>query len=162
MVFLKKRIRSTVLLTCTLLMLTFVYTQPSRRVRIASAAPSGAQAARNDSARNARISGVEDVGKRVDSLQFIVVYNAELLRQDFQRKVIWVYVMLGVMIVGTMVLYGAFTQAQRQRKQLAEDLYGKALNEIAEIEGKFRRLEEEVRAQKAPPKKEPSRRRRKG
>ena len=117
--------------------------------------------AQDDSIESARISGVEDVGRRVDSLQFIVVYNAELLREEFQKKVIWVYVMLGVMIVGIMVLYGTFTQYQRQRKQLAEDLYGKALNEIAEIEGRFRRLEEEVRAQKPPPKKEPSRRRRK-
>jgi hypothetical protein len=109
---------------------------------------------------NARIANVEDVGRRVDSLQFIVVYNAELLREDFQRKVIWVYVMLGVMIVGIMVVYGALTQGQRQRKQLAEDLYGKALNEIAEIEGKFKSLEAEMRAPKPPPKKAPRRRKR--
>jgi hypothetical protein len=102
----------------------------------------------------------EGVAKMVDSLQLIVVYNAQLLRQDLERKVIWVYVMLGVMIVGTMVVYGALTQAQRQRKRLAEDLYGKALSEIAEIEGKFKSLEARMRAPKPPPKK--ALRRRKG
>ncbi len=100
----------------------------------------------------------EDVARMIDSLQFIVVYNAELLQQDFEKKVIWVYVMLGVMIVGIMVVYGALTQSQRQRKQMAEDLYGKALNELAEIEGRVKNLEADARVPKPPAKKAPRRR----
>jgi hypothetical protein len=143
-----------------LLATALAYAQTTRAVRNASAAPSSVHVLQKDTTAQGKTVKAEDVAKMVDSLQFIVVYNAQLLRQDLERKVIWVYVMLGVMIVGITVVYGALTQAQRQRKQLAEDLYGKALNEIAEIEGKLKSLEAQIRAPKPPPKKAPRHRKR--
>ncbi len=71
-----------------------------------------AQVAQEDSTGRARMVNVNEVAKRVDSLQFIVVYNAELLRRDLDSKVIWIYVMLGVMIIASMMMYGALNQAQ--------------------------------------------------
>jgi len=147
-----------VLASLCLLTSSLAYGQSARAVRRTQALPPSAAPVHKDTAARTQMAKAEDVAKMVDSLQFIVVYNAELLRQDFGKKVVWVYVMLGVMIVGIMVMYGALAQAQRQRRQLAEDLYGKALNEIAEIEGKVKNLETELKNPTHSPKQAPRRR----
>jgi hypothetical protein len=91
------------------------------------------------------------VAKRVDSLQFVVVYNAELLRQDLGTKVVWIYVMLGVMIVATMMMFGALNQAQRQRKDLEERVFISLSTSVASMEAKIKHLESEIESP-APPK----------
>jgi hypothetical protein len=147
-----------VVASLSLLISALAYAQPARAVRKVPGAPSGASVLQKDTTEQRQMAKAEDVARMIDSLQFIVVYNAELLQQDFEKKVIWVYVMLGVMIVGIMVVYGALTQSQRQRKQLAEDLYGKTLNELAEIEGRVKNLEADASAPKPPAKRAPRRR----
>jgi outer membrane murein-binding lipoprotein Lpp len=97
-----------------------------------------------DSISRARLSNVNDVAKLVDSLQFVVVYNAELLRQDLGSKVIWIYVMLGVMIVASMMMFGGLSQAQRQRKMLEERVYGTLSTSVANLEAKIRELESKI------------------
>jgi len=111
--------------------------------------------AQMDSVSRARLSNVNDVAKRVDSLQFIVVYNAELLRQDLGSKVIWIYVMLGVMIVATMMLFGALIQAQRQRKDLEERVLSSLSTSVAGMEAKIKQLESEIEPP-APPRRSAS------
>lgn len=109
-----------------------------------------AQAAQ-DSAGRARMTNVDEMAKRVDSLQFIVVYNAQLLRRDLDSKVIWIYVMLGVMIVASMMMYGALNQAQRQRKELEERVFNTLSASVSELETKINQVESQIGLH-APPK----------
>ena len=106
-----------------------------------------------DSASNARLSNVDDVAKRVDSLQFIVVYNYDLLRRDLDSKVVWIYVMLGVMIVASMMMYGALNQATRQRKELEERVFNSLSSSVANLEAQIKSVEAEIpsKAQRPPP-----------
>jgi hypothetical protein len=106
-------------------------------------------AMQRDSASKARMSNVDDVAKRVDSLQFIVVYNADLLRRDLDSKVVWIYVMLGVMIVASMMMYGALNQAQRQRKELEERVFNSLSSSVADLEAQIKHVEEEIPSPKA-------------
>jgi hypothetical protein len=103
-----------------------------------------AHAAQKDSVGRARMVNVDEVAKRVDSLQFIVVYNGELLRRDLDSKVIWIYVMLGVMIIASMMMYGALNQAQRQRKDLEERVFNTLSSSVSELETKIRHVESEM------------------
>ena len=106
-----------------------------------------------DSASKARFSNVDEVAKRVDSLQFIVVYNYDLLRRDLDSKVIWIYVMLGVMIVASMMMYGALNQATRQRKELEERVFNSLSSSVANLEAQIKGVEAEIptKAQRPPP-----------
>jgi outer membrane murein-binding lipoprotein Lpp len=110
-----------------------------------------AQAAQKDSASKTRMTNVDEMAKRVDSLQFIVVYNAQLLRRDLDSKVIWIYVMLGVMIVASMMMYGALNQAQRQRRDLEERVFNTLSTSVTELETKIKQVESEI-VSHAPPK----------
>jgi hypothetical protein len=100
-----------------------------------------------DSARSAT---VEEMAKRVDSLQFIVVYNAELLRRDLDSKMILMYVMLGIIIVASMLMYRLLKQNQRQRKELEENLMNRLSTSVADLEAKIKRIEEGMPPPKAP------------
>ena len=99
------------------------------------------EAAQRDSAGRARFTNIDEMAKRVDSLQFIVVYNGELLRQDLSSKVIWIYAMLGVMIVASMMMYGALNQAQRQRKDLEERIFTTMATNVSDLEAKIRQVQ---------------------
>lgn len=113
-----------------------------------------------DSADKAGFAVVDEMGKRVDSLQFIVVYNAQLLRQDLDSKVVWIYVMLGVMIIASMIMYGALNQAQRQRKDLEARVFASLSASAAEVEAKMKKLEMATKP-RARPKRAPSSRKKK-
>jgi outer membrane murein-binding lipoprotein Lpp len=106
--------------------------------------------AQKDSAGRARFGSVDEMARRVDSLQFIVVYNAELLRRDLDAKVIWIYVMLGVMIVASMMMYGALNQAQRQRKDLEERVFNTLSSSVAQLEEKIKFVESEIKSPPGP------------
>ena len=97
-----------------------------------------------DSASTDRFSTVEEMAKRVDSLQFIVVYNAEVLRRDLDSKVVWIYVMLGVMIVASMMMYGALNQAQRQKRDLEERVFEQLTSSTTELRSQIKGLEDVV------------------
>lgn len=116
--------------------------------------------AQEDSLSRARLSNINDVAMRVDSLQFVVVYNAELLRQDLGSKVIWIYVMLGVMIVATLMIFGALNQAQQQRKDLEERVFDSLSTSVAGMEAKIKHLESEIESP-APPRRSASPRKKK-
>ena len=116
---------------------------PTRVFQGAGAASS--DLAQSDSAGRARLSSVNEMARRVDSLQFIVVYNADLLRRDLDAKVIWIYVMLGVMIVASMMMYGALNQAQRQRKDLEERVFNSLSSSVTQLEEKIKHVESEIK-----------------
>jgi outer membrane murein-binding lipoprotein Lpp len=109
------------------------------------------ESAQQDSADKVRLRNVDEVARRVDSLQFIVVYNAQLLRRDLDSKVIWIYVMLGVMIIASMMMYGALNQAQRFHKDLEERVFAAASSSVKELEARIMQLESDIGAH-APPK----------
>jgi len=97
-----------------------------------------------DSAAGARMASVDDMAKRVDSLQIIVVYNAELLRRNLDSKIMLIYVMLGVIIVASMLMYALLKQIQRQRKELEDRLLHQLSTSVADLESKIRHVEDEL------------------
>ena len=57
-------------------------------ITVSGQTTTNASLSQKDSAAKLRMATVEEMAKRVDSLQFIVVYNAELLRSDLDSKMI--------------------------------------------------------------------------
>ena len=102
---------------------------------------SNASLHQKDSVTGARLSTVEDMAKRVDSLQFIVVYNAELLMRNLDSKMILIYVMLGIIIVASLLMYQLLKQMQRQRKELEERLLHQLSMSVADLEAKIKHAE---------------------
>jgi hypothetical protein len=139
---------------CTVLILLLALAIPAIGNPLHTQPQSGildrAQAAQKDSAGRMRMGNVDEMAKRVDSLQFIVVYNAQLLRRDLDAKVIWIYVMLGVMIIASMMMYGALTQAQRQRKDLEERVFNTLASSAAELERKINKVESDIGSHSLP------------
>jgi hypothetical protein len=88
-----------------------------------------------------RFATVQDMAKRVDSLQFIVVYNAELLRRDLDSKMMLMYVMLGIIIIASGLMYVLLKQTQRQRKELEERLLQQLSASVADLEAKIKHVE---------------------
>ncbi|MCX6135015.1 MAG: hypothetical protein NTU47_14475 [Ignavibacteriales bacterium] len=129
---------------------------PQNQNRVLSQAEKG----KKDSADKAGFANVDEMARRVDSLQFIVVYNAQLLRRDLDSKVVWIYVMLGVMIIASMMMYGALNQAQRQRKDLEARVFDSLATSAAELDAKIKQLESAIQPP-APPKRPPSPRKKK-
>jgi uncharacterized membrane protein YeiB len=99
-------------------------------------------ASQNQKDSAARAATVEDMAKRVDSLQFIVVYNAELLRRDLDSKMILIYVMLGIIIIASVLMYILLNQSQRQRKGLEEKLFHQLAVSVADLEAKIKHVED--------------------
>jgi hypothetical protein len=83
-------------------------------------------------------SSVQEIAKRVDSLQFIVIYNAELLRRDLDAKMILIYVMLGIITIAALLMYALLRQYQRQRKELEENLFHQLSMSVADLEAKIK------------------------
>ena len=94
-----------------------------------------------DSVAGARFSTVEEMAKRVDSLQFIVVYNAELLRRNLDSKMILMYVMLGIIIIASMLTYVLLNQIQRQRKDMEAKIFHQLSTSVADLEAKIKHVE---------------------
>jgi hypothetical protein len=90
---------------------------------------------------SSRFATVQDMAKRVDSLQFIVVYNAELLRRDLDSKMMLIYVMLGIIIIASLVMYSLLKQTQRQRKELEEKLFHQLSASVTDLEAKIKLVE---------------------
>jgi len=102
-----------------------------------------------DSAAGTKFLIAEDMAKRVDSLHFIVVYNAELLRRDLDSKMMLIYVMLGIIIVASMLIYALLKQNQQQRKELEERLLHQLAVSVADLEGKIKHSEADLSPPKA-------------
>ena len=131
---------------CTLLLvLALVLT-----IDVSGQAVSRASQNREDSSQ---IASVEEMAKRVDSLQFIVVYNAELLRRDLDSKMILIFVMLGIIIVACLLMYVLLRQNQIQRKGLEEKLTLQLSSSVADLETKIRHIEAELSPPKPPARK---------
>jgi hypothetical protein len=96
-----------------------------------------------------RYATVEDMSKRVDSLHFIVVYNAELLRRDLDSKMLLMYVMLGIIIIASVAMYALLKQTQRQRKELEEKLIHQVSASVADLEAKIKLVEAGLSSPKA-------------
>ncbi len=131
-----------------LLLLLFALTVPTMAtmpMHLSQGSGAGTSvSAQKDSLGRARFGSVDEMARRVDSLQFIVVFNAELLRHDLDAKVIWIYLMLGVMIVASMMMFGALNQAQRQRRDLEERVFSSLSSSVAELEAKIKYVESEI------------------
>jgi hypothetical protein len=108
-----------------------------------------AGASQKDSAAATKFSAVEEMAKRVDSLHFIVVYNAELLRRDLDSKMMLIYVMLGIIIVASMLIYALLRQNQQQRKELEERLLHQLSASVSDLEAKIKHAEADLSPPKA-------------
>ncbi|MDP2885366.1 MAG: hypothetical protein Q8P51_10140 [Ignavibacteria bacterium] len=90
------------------------------------------------------------IAKRVDSLQISVVNNAELFRQDLDSKVIWIYVMMGVIVIMGMMTYGAFNHAQQQRKDLEKRVFSSLSSSFSFFEEKIKQVQSEIASNASP------------
>jgi len=106
-----------------------------------------------DSAAGTRNATVEEMAKRVDSLQFIVVYNAELLRRNLDSKMILIEVMLGIIIIASILMYILLRQIQQQRKELEDKFLHQLSASVADLEAKIKHAEVGL----SPPKSSPLR-----
>jgi transposase len=78
------------------------------------------------------------IAKRVDSLQIIVAHNAQLYRQDLDSKVMWIYLLTGVMVIMGMMTYGAFNQVRKQRNDLERRVFGSLSSSFSFFDEKLR------------------------
>ncbi|MCX6144911.1 MAG: hypothetical protein NTZ35_17035 [Ignavibacteriales bacterium] len=101
-----------------------------------------------DTAAGTRMATIDEMAKRVDSLQFIVVYNGELLRRNLDSKMMLIFVMLGIIILASMLMYALLKQIQRQRKELEDKLFHQLSTSVADLESKIKHVEAEL----SPPK----------
>lgn len=93
----------------------------------------GSAQTEKDTVRKGEEYVVNDVAKRVDSLQLVLVYNSDLVRNDINNKLIWIYILLGGMVVSNVMMYAAFNQIRKQ-SQDAED--GLKI-QLSELQGKL-------------------------
>ena len=132
------------ILALAMLFLVAAVATPQNRTRGRSVASPASAHQNKDSLSIAKPSSFDDVARRVDSLQFIVVYNAELLQRDVGTKVMWIYVMLGIMILASITMYTALRQAQRSREDLEGKLTGQLTACVNHLESEIRNVSDKV------------------
>ena len=98
-----------------------------------------------------QIQSAVGIAKRVDSLQIIVVNNAQLFRQDLDSKMIWIYVMMGIIAILGLLTYGTFIRAEGKRKDLEGRVSTSLSSSFSYFEEKIRQVQSEI-ASNAPPK----------
>jgi hypothetical protein len=98
------------------------------------------------------LTDYEKLAKRVDSLQFSIVHNADLLKESLDRRLMWVYAMLGIIIVACMVIYGTLSSAQRQGKELEERISRQVAANVSQLESQIRNVEAGIISRRSPPK----------
>jgi hypothetical protein len=108
----------------------------------------------NDAVRKGEEYVLNDVAKRVDSLQLVIVYNSDLVRNDLNNKLIWIYILLGGMVVSNVMMYAAFNQIRKQ-SQDAED--GLKI-QLSELQGKLFAIAESLESAESAAGPKPSRR----
>lgn len=139
----RRRVAFPILALAMLFLATTVAAQPTRtRGRNVESPASALQ--KRDSLKVEQLSSFDDMAHRVDSLQFIVVYNAELLQKDISTKVMWIYVMLGAMILASITMYSALRQAQRTRNELEEKLTAQLASAVSHLESEIKSVKDKV------------------
>ena len=125
------------LATCTFLIVNLIvaeglFGQPMPALQSPSNHVIGTDSTEGDTVSKGEKHVVNDVVKKVDSLQLVIVYNADLVRKDLNNKLIWIYILLGGMVVSNVMMYAAFNQIRKQ-SQDAED--GLKI-QLSELQGK--------------------------
>jgi len=110
-----------------------------------------------DSTAAELVSSYSDVARRVDSLQFLIVYNSELLKSNIEKRVIWIYAMLCIVIIASIIIYGTLTAARRQRRELEQRVFQEVAAAVGQLENQIRNLEARTKPGESPPKR-PARR----
>jgi len=98
-----------------------------------------------------QVNSAAGVAKRVDSLQTVVVQNAQLFRDDLDSKMIWIYVMMGVIILLGLMSYGTFNLAEQRRKDLEKRAFSSLSSSYSYFEEKIKQVQSEI-VSNAPPK----------
>ncbi|MEX1276179.1 MAG: hypothetical protein WEE20_09610 [Bacteroidota bacterium] len=92
----------------------------------------GSAATEKDTVKKGESYVVNDVAKKVDSLQLVLVYNSDLVRNDINNKLIWIYILLGGMVVSNVMMYAAFNQIRKQSQEAEDGLK----IQLSELQGK--------------------------
>ena len=123
-----------------------------------SSASGGLTATQQDSAKVVKERESVEMAKRVGELENIIVYNAELFRRELNSKLVWIYVLLGVMLVASLMIYGVISQVSR-REGLDQGKHDALLKELLasgrNLENQIKNLELELKALKPPRRKAP-------
>lgn len=141
---------------CILVVSIILTNDSSAQTRRATREPSlpivGAEVVQRDTVATEPMASYEEVARRVDSLQFIMVHNADLLRENLDRRLIWVYAMLGLIIIACMIIYGTLSSAQRQRKEFEERISRQGSASVSQLENRIEKIEAAIEPRKPPPK----------
>ena len=129
---LRYRLLPCAILVAGLMLTENLYGQRTPAMQSASNHVIGSAATEKDTVRKGEEYVVNDVAKKVDSLQLVLVYNSDLVRNDINNKLIWIYILLGGMVVSNVMMYAAFNQIRKQ-SQDAED--GLKI-QLSELQGK--------------------------
>lgn len=91
-----------------------------------------------------QIQSAVGIAKQVDSLQVMVVRNAQLFREDLDSKMIWIYVMMGVVVILGMMTFLALDQAERKRKDLERRVSSSLSSSFTFFEEKIKQVQSEL------------------
>ena len=137
------RLAFSILALSTIFLATTVAAQPNK-TRIRSVESPGSALQKKDTLSAQKPFSFDEMARRVDSLQFIVIYNAELLQKNVGTKVIWIYVMLGAMILASITMFGALRQVQRSRQELEEKLTSQLATVVNQLEAEIKSVSDKV------------------
>jgi anti-sigma-K factor RskA len=125
--------------------------QTRRTAREPSLPILGVEAARPDTGISRVISEREELAKRVDSLQLYLIEHAESLKESLDRRIIWVYALLGIIIVACMIIYGTLSAGQRQGKELEDRISRQVAATVSQLENQIRNVEAGMKSKRPPP-----------
>lgn len=139
---------------CTVLTgtLSFAFAQPKRTVEKPSSSVA-LSSMQQDSMKLAQERESVEMSKKVGELENIIVYNAEMFRRELNSKVVWIYVLLGVLLVACLMIYGVISQISR-REGLDQEKHDAVMKELLtstrNFEAQIKKLEVELKALKPP------------
>ncbi|MBI3587115.1 MAG: hypothetical protein HY088_08305 [Ignavibacteriales bacterium] len=129
--------------------LSLVFAQPKRMVKKPYSSMVQSSSTQQDSAKLAKERETVEMAKKVGELENIIVYNSELFRRELNAKVVWIYVLLGVMLVACLMIYGVISQISR-REGAGQEKYDTLLKELItsrrNLEAQIKNLEVELKA----------------
>lgn len=149
----KKKLGYFILCAAMINALSPAFAQQKEASREPSGGPTTTQ---QDSAKLAKERGSVETTKKVGELENIIVYNAELFRRELNSKLVWIYVLLGVMLVASLMIYGVISQVSR-REGWDQEKHDVLLKELLasgrNLETQIKNLEMELKALKPSPRK---------
>lgn len=131
--------------------LSFAFAQPKRMVKKPYSSMVQSSSTQQDSAKLAKERETVEMAKKVGELENIIVYNSELFQRELNSKVVWIYVLLGVMLVACLMIYGIISRINRREgsdQEKHDALLKELLTSGRNLEAQIKNLEMDLKALK--------------